>query len=395
MKTAGFLVLFGISGIAAAKVESGPMVGHTTSDSVTLWAYDPPSRSLEFACWPAKAPDAGKIQAGVERLEPETPVFRHTFTGLAPATDYRYRIGPAGGEMTDGHFTTAPELGKPARFRFALTSCMDAKGFPVQPAWDAVLEREPDFHLMIGDNVYANSTRYDVLLKHHLKQRAVPNFARLLATTPNWAIWDDHDFGPNDSHAATPGKEESLRAFRHLWANPSYGTPDTPGVFHSFAWADVDFFMLDDRYHRVEEKSLNSPEKTQFGEAQLDWLFEGLRRSRATFKIVATGYDIMSTRYPDETVRVATRIRESKIAGVIFLSGDIHRNEFKRQDHGMGYPMTQITSSGIARNPIRPWTLIEIDTTLEDPMLTARFFTEEKSVASHPVTLRELTPPAD
>ena len=390
MKSIRFISFALACASAHGQLVSGPMVGHTTSDSSSVWAFDPPSQSLEFTCWPVGAPDGERSRATVQRLEAGTPVFLHRFTGLEPATEYSYQAGPA-----KGRFTTAPEPGKPARFRFAVTSCMDAKGTPIQPAWDAVLEQDPDFHLMIGDNVYADSTRREVLLDRHLQQRAIPNFARLIATTPNWAVWDDHDFGPNDSHAATPGKEESLRAFRHVWANPSYGTPETPGVFHSFGWANVDFFMLDDRYHRTDEKVPDSPEKTQFGEAQLDWQFKGLRESRATFKIVATGYDIMSTRYNEETGRIARRIRDGKISGVIFLSGDIHRNEFKRQDHGMGYLMTQITSSGIARNPIRPWTMIEIDTTLEDPTITARFYSEEKPSGTHVVPLSSLTPPAD
>jgi hypothetical protein len=89
---------------------------------------------------------------------------------------------------------------------------------------------------------------------------------------------------------------------------------------------------------------------------------------------------------------IAEFIRRSGATGVLFHAGDIHRNEFKQQDHGAGYPITQITSSGIARSPKRPWAMIDIDTTLDDPTITARFFVEEKLDRTHQIRLSDLTP---
>ena len=378
------------SSVAFAQLDSGPMVGHTTHNRASIWALDHGAKNLKFSLLEENGlTNETTAAAGIH------DVFRHQFTDLKPATKYRYQITTPSGEVVAGGFTTAPEPDKPTRFTYAVTSCMDAKRFPEQIAWDLALEKDPDFHLLVGDNVYADSTRFDVLLEHHLKQRAVPNFARFIATRPNYAVWDDHDYGPNDSHGATPGKEDSLKAFKTLWANPSYGLPETPGVFHTFKRGDVEFFMLDGRYYRTDERAPKTPGKTQFGEAQLDWLFDSLRKSKATFKVIVKGYDIMSTRYPDETKKIAGRIRKEGISGIFFHSGDIHRNEFKQQDHGMGYPMTQITSSGIARNPVRPWTLIQIDTTVQDPTVTAEFYVEEKLVETHLVRLSELTIKSD
>lgn len=84
--------------------------------------------------------------------------------------------------------------------------------------------------------------------------------------------------------------------------------------------------------------------------------------------------------------------RDSRAPGVLFHAGDIHRNEFKKQDHGAGYPITQITSSGIARSPRRPWAIIDVDTTLADPTLTARSVVEERLDQTHTIRLSDLTP---
>jgi alkaline phosphatase D len=377
-----------LAGAGVSHPEAGPMIGHVTTGSAELWAYDPRAESMTLH-W---KPEDGRSSVRNEvRVEPVSgKVFRHRMTGLRADTGYVYQVETGGREPVHGSFRTPPPEGQPCRFSYVLTSCMDVKGFPKQPAWDEALRQRPAFHLLVGDNVYADSTDYGTLVALHLRQRTVPNFAKLLANVPTYATWDDHDFGPNDSHAGTPGKGNSLRAFKDLWANPSYGTPDTPGVFFSFRWGDVEFFVLDDRYHRTDERAPNGPDKTQFGPAQLDWLFDGLAKSKATFKIIATGYDVMSTRYPDELRKLAERIRESRVDGVIFNAGDIHRTEFKQQDHGMGYPVTQITSSGIARNPTRPWAVIDIDTRLADPTVTARFFAEEALQETHRVRLSEL-----
>jgi alkaline phosphatase D len=374
-----------------AGVESGPMVGHTTDTTASIWAYDPEADTITVELWRAGPNPQPRRRFEVEPAEARRRVFRHTFTGLEPDTAYLYRLRVEGRDPAVGSFTTAPVPGESTAFRYVVTSCMNPRQWPVQPAWDLVRRQRPAFHLLVGDNVYADSTDYDVLWQHHLEQRAIPNFAQVLAHVPSYATWDDHDFGPNDAHAQTPGKHHSLAAFKDLWANPGYGLPNLPGVFFHFRWADVDYFVLDNRYYRTDEHA-QVPDKTQFGAAQLQWLERGLKTSDATFKFVVTGYDVMGARYPDEIKTIARIIRRSGATGVLFHAGDIHRNQFKQQDHGAGYPITQITSSGIARNPKRPWAMIDVDTTLDDPAITARFFVEEKLDQTHTIRLSDLSP---
>lgn len=94
----------------------------------------------------------------------------------------------------------------------------------------------------------------------------------LLQTGQHYAIWDDHDYGTDDSDKSFIFKRESLDLFKDYWANPSYGTPETPSVFTKVSYNDVDFFLLDDRYYRDNQKMPDSAQKVMFGEAQLDWL---------------------------------------------------------------------------------------------------------------------------
>ncbi len=68
---------------------------------------------------------------------------------------------------------------------------------------------------------------------------------------------------------------------------------EIPGVFGRFEWGDVEFFLLDDRYHRSPNLSPDGPDKVMFGTPQLKWLMDGLRSSEATFKIVVGGNQMM------------------------------------------------------------------------------------------------------
>ena len=54
--------------------------------------------------------------------------------------------------------------------------------------------------------------------------------------TPTLGIWDDHDFGPNNSDRTAEGRMESLATFQSMWANPSMEAR-TPGHLSPFsAW---------------------------------------------------------------------------------------------------------------------------------------------------------------
>lgn len=376
-----------------AQLTAGPMVGHTTDTSATIWAHAGQGKTVEL--WYGLA---GAAAGDLIRV-PMPPRVDRSFSslailpGLKPLTPYRFEIHVGGVKAADGTFTTAPPAGRPARFSYLIASCMDYTQGAYQVAWNHAHSQKGVFNLFVGDNVYANSTNHETLWQFHREQRKVPGYAALIRSAPTYATWDDHDFGPNDSHGGTPGKENSLRAFQDLWANPAYGTPQIPGVFYSYHWADVHFIVLDGRYHRIDEAAPVTPAKTQFGGPQLEWLYQQLKSSRAPFKVVVSGYDIASGKYPEEIRKIAKFIADNKIYGVLFHSGDIHRNDFRRTNLGMGYPVTQIVSSGITRVINRPWVMMDVNTTLADPTISARFFTQEKLDSTVVVKLSSLTPP--
>ncbi len=371
---------------------SQPIVGHTTDTSASIWAYAGSGKTVEVEYGLAGSANSALTKISAPPRSDRNHSSLANISGLKAKTSYRYRVLVNGVMAQEGQFTTAPHAHKPHQFSYFLASCMDHKNAGYQHVWDKVAQQNAAFNILAGDNVYADNTNRDVLWNQHMTQRKIPNFAALLRNAPTWATWDDHDFGPNDSHKNTAGKENSLNAFKDLWPNPSYGTPQTPGIFFSYHWANVHFIVLDSRYYRDDENASSPTDKTQFGDAQLNWFYQELKASRSPFKVVVASYDVMSRPYPNEIKRISKFIKDNKIYGVIFHSGDIHKNNFKQQDHGMGYPVTQITSSGITRVASRSWVMVDVNTTLADPTLSTRFFSRETLDSTVVVKLSSLTP---
>ncbi len=198
---------------------------------------------------------------------------------LAPNTSYRYQV-TMGGQSDPawaGSFRTAPADGKPSKFRVALTSCMKV-GQP-QGSWELLLAQQPDLHITVGDTHYADTTDPVVQLKHHVRYRREPLFAKVIRNVPTYSIWDDHDYGPNNSDGTAEGKDGSLKGWKQFWINPGAGTPKIPGAFYRFTRGEVDFFVVDGRYHRSPDTHPDDENKRMLGDAQFAWLLKGLRRS--------------------------------------------------------------------------------------------------------------------
>jgi len=212
----------------------------------------------------------------------------------------------------------------------------------------------------------------------------LPVLQKFMASMPQYSIWDDHDYGPNDIGKSYILKEESRKIFMNYSCNPSYGQK-SEGIYSVVSYGDVDIFLTDDRYFRSEDDmpdSINgkaNPDKTYFGKMQLDWLKNALLFSKATFKVIATGGQILNPLSDFECMRfysieykeLMNFLADEKIKGVLFFTGDRHHSEVIKQERKGLYPLYDVTNSpytsGVGKvrgdelnNPARiPGTLVE------------------------------------
>lgn len=287
----GLSIVFVGSVLAQGSIEpTGPLVGAVTADSARIWVHAAEGAKVEVRYGLADAEPAARVAfEPIDKPDAAIPgrSALATLTGLKAATAYRFAVSVDGKTSPElaGSFRTAPA--GPARFRVGVTSCMKI-GQP-QASWRLFLSQQPDLHLTLGDTHYADTTDPGVQWQHHLRYRREPDFARVLRHVPTYAMWDDHDYGPNDSDGTARGKERSLISWNRVWANPPAGADGRPGAFFRFGWGEVDFFMVDGRYHRSPNKAPDDDKKRMLGDAQFAWLIDGLKASRAKFKVIASG----------------------------------------------------------------------------------------------------------
>lgn len=346
----------------------GPMVGASGPTHVTIWgrANGPYPLTVEYATDPEFTNPVTSAAVPTSLATDFTGVVR--LDGLEPGKRYWYRV-LVGGEVDKyqqaPYWTrTAPEGA--ADFRVGFGSCARIARDSDQRIFNTVVREAPDLFLWLGDNIYADSEAPEAIADEYRRQRAVRSMQPLIRTTPQLAIWDDHDFGYNNSDGTSPYKAASLETFRHYWANPSYGLPDTPGVFFKTAFGGVDFFMLDGRYHRTPNAEADGPAKTMLGAAQMAWLRAELAASRAPFKVLACGSGWSSADGPKGDTWAAFRrerdelfdfIRDRGIGGVVCISGDSHVGELNCipwSERG-GYDIYDLVSSPLAQSPSDSW----------------------------------------
>jgi alkaline phosphatase D len=341
---------------------SGPMVGEVDETSVRVWVQARDLSPLTFTVYRA---DGGVIQRVEQPDWKEWLCVVFTVDGLSPGETLEYTLESARGRTPRYRLRTAvPRDAR--RLRIAFGSCFDeyAKDLPI---FDAVRREGCDLFLMIGDNCYYSEPDWQTehtMMQAQLRHRNNEALRRLIPSIPVLGIWDDHDFGPNDSDSTFGGKATALQVFKRMWAQRSFGTAETAGIFSAVRFGPVELFLLDGRYHRVENHQI-------LGHEQLAWLTSRLEQSEAPIKLVVSGSQLLPEATvpkdwecwrkdaPDELEAVLSSIEERDVKGVIFISGDVHLGYLMRcrgrvrKDGQRGPDFWELTSSPLANNPWR------------------------------------------
>ena len=376
-------------------LQAGPMVGYGTHRTAAIWLQTTGPAPVHLRYWSITPPDTVAQNPGVipdadtTETEPvmtgEDGIAQLHLTNLEPGHTYRYEVFVDGANVERPYPLSFQSQAlwqwraDPPAFDVAVGSCayvnQDIYDRPGEPyggdyrIFETIAAANPDLMIWTGDNTYLREVDWAdpaTMNDRYAHTRKLPEMQPLLGQTHHYATWDDHDYGPNNSDRSYRMKQAALDLFTRYWANPTYGLPETPGVFGSFKWNDVEFFMLDDRYHRSPTMAPASDSKTQWGEAQLQWLIDGLTSSSAPFKVVVNGGQFLNpssehetlARFPADRTRLLEAIAERDIEGVVLLSGDRHFSEMAQMtaetadvDVDLDYPLYEITVSPLTAGP--------------------------------------------
>jgi alkaline phosphatase D len=367
---------------AQPRIISGPMLGPVELRDAKLWIEVSPEVKSVAVRFNKKGEVKTKTILYKGTLGHEFNPIQLTLGSLDFNATYQYQFLIDGKlSAAKGEFTTKDlwQWRKPAPdFSFLTGSCsffnepvydrpgrpygLDSSIFETMAKETSLPEgRKPAFMLWLGDAWYTREVDYysEWGLRYRAsRDRATPVMQNFLKAMPQLAIWDDHDYGPNDMGKNYVLKDVSRDIWKKYWCNPSYGE-NGQGTYTMFSWGDADFFLTDNRWWRSDDRMKDSvngrpnPEKRMLGGEQMEWLKNSLLYSRATFKIVVVGSQVLNRvstynkwlDFPAEYDEMMTFLEENKINGVVFLTGDRHHSEILKLERPGTYPLYDITVS--------------------------------------------------
>jgi alkaline phosphatase D len=258
--------------------------------------------------------------------------LRWSVTDLEPDTEYVYDIVLPDGRVytsDDFAFRTPLDEDTPQRVSVALASRAPTDS---TPAWTRMQAERVDAVVLLGDSPVIDTTDLAIARARQRALLGVPEFARLVRTTPTLATWDDRDFGGLRADGNLPDKYNTRRAFVEYHASKAFGRVGE-GVYTSVRLGPVEIFLLDTRYFADIEPSITAPsEPTLLGHEQWDWLTQCLNASTATFKILASGrlWDMHPSgsrddweQYAQERDPLIYLCGQSRVQGVVLAAGDL------------------------------------------------------------------------
>lgn len=372
--------LIGLSLNAVAqdlKIKCGPMLGYAEMKEAVVWVQLKNGTQVYATYDDLSTPEVENFTtATVSTSASVAHTAKLYFKQVEPGKTYRYQlyVDDERQELAvPTQFTTAPlwqYRTDPPAFSMAMGSCVyvndsayDRPGKPYGGEYgifEAIADKSPDAMLWLGDNTYLRAADWWTrtgYLERYTHTRSLPEMQRLLATANNFAIWDDHEFGPNDATGAWVHKDLALETFRLFWANHTYGYRDLPGIMSAFSYRDADFVLMDNRYYRSAEHH-HTPEQI-FGKVQIERMIDLLKASRAPFKFVVCGGQFLNTaqvyethaNYEEERQYLLKRLNDENLKGVVFLSGDRHHSEAMVHQLPNGNKVYEFTVSPLTSGP--------------------------------------------
>lgn len=281
------LVVSGIANAQAVTITHGPMLGHVTAESISVWART--SKPGQFQVRYGRMPDQldRVSQSTTTTADRDNTGWVH-LKGLSPNTRYYYRPVTGGDNGPAGSFVTLPSAAAyrdPStnprglfNFRFQFGSCADQRPNggtgPSLPAYGTMLKQLPGsvhFSIMNGDWLYEDKREFSV--EDWREQTGFTNarLPKILELAPSLAgVWENYKYflerGANlaEWHRAIPSyyTPDDHEILNDIFGTATVGRRDRRTVFRDIgiqAWFD----------YLAGSQPVPFPQPVIFGQAKL------------------------------------------------------------------------------------------------------------------------------
>lgn len=348
-------------------LHSGPMPGFSGKNRVLIWLQTKEPATAYIKYWISKNADSYLQSPEITSDKVSGNTFHFNIQNLKSGEKYQYEvyINNIKQEFEEPlFFRTQPDSAVGGEFSFATGSCAytkepetDSEEYRgIYHIYNSIAALKPDFMLWLGDNIYfenSDITSREGMLHRYTFSRGNPYLQKLLRTSHHYAIWDDHDYGPNDADSSFKNKAISNEMFNLFWCNNDLRRFNrNNSIANVFSWNDADFFLLDDRTFRAPAKNARA-NKQLLGKEQINWLIKELKRSNAIFKFISMGGQILNpdkvsenySKYKKEWKYLLSELDKSGVGGILLLTGDRHFSEVTMMTRDGKYPLYELTCS--------------------------------------------------
>lgn len=261
-----------------------------------------------------------------------------------------------------------------AKLKLAIVSCMNDYYTDHFGIWETLAKQNPEYLLMIGDNVYADqatkkatqATDPEIIWKRYVDVRLTLPFFFQQKLIPVHALWDDHDYGIDDGGADFRYKSESQNIFETFYAQALTDDDWTKsfGVGGLLSLGDFNLYFLDGRSFRTKNQHL--------GLDQTAWLYSKIREEETPSLIIKGdqffgGYhqfESFEGKHPEQFQDFVNELKKVNTP-FVFVSGDRHMSEIMQFPRSLfGKPSFEITSSPIHSRLLEtsdrnPWRVVD------------------------------------
>lgn len=363
--------------IIKAQVQLGPIVGAVTETSaVVLVKTYSPEQEVKIELFTQNDVENSIYSESTKSLAENYNYIKIPINNLKPNTTYYYRAIVNGYPSKRWNsFQTFPGE-KEYSFSFGFGSCQQSSySVPDPEIFPLIANDTLRFFIQLGDWTYPDTTqkkygyrfneKKDLLEKSYQSKynNNYPFVSEVLSQMPVVYVYDDHDFAANNSDGNDPAKDNSIWGYKTFFPHYELKNPEN-GIWQSFTFGDVEFFVLDMRAQRNPEKdafdedgNFNSPSGHSIlagyeinGVNQKEWLFNALKNSTAKWKVIVSSVlfnpayakvtevdsipedikwlptDVADkwAGYPEDVNSLLNTIITNNIKNVFVISGDTH-----------------------------------------------------------------------
>jgi phosphodiesterase/alkaline phosphatase D-like protein len=338
LKSCFFLAFFAFGICASAQyVEVGPFSGAVTdSSAVVVYKLSLPEQSCRIEYSTDSSLQASSYSEVHTTCGSSANYIKVKLENLEPETTYYYRLELNGETVSRsrGKFQTFSAASRSFKFAFgnSLKSASRRSGLR------AALEKDILFFLNTGDLHYDDIDTADIGRFRNSYHKAFlrRDMSHMGRNVPFVYVWDDHDFGPNNSDTTAPGRLESGRAYRECIPHyPLHASEKNGPIYQAFTVNNTRMVMTDLRSMRDTRETPDTREKSMMGEGQLAWFLDEIKESSARYPLVIWVSSVPYTAEPrergdhwggftHERRKIANFLKAHQIDNLMIVSGDAH-----------------------------------------------------------------------